>query len=279
MGLILPLSLKTQSTWRSGAGGGGAYRASAVHFDGTSLLKRTGLIGTPGPKFTASGWMRSQYDGNTSRTFITLFQANGTDTGAQGIGGSTVFVDTGVTKDLLVSALETTEFESPGVPYGAGWSWFKSSLGFQNDVWYHFLVSVDTSVTPAIKKFYLNGVSVALDLNFNDGLPVPMTLDFFNRTFYVNDWKIAGGTQPAIQDMADVWISTEFLDIDDAAVRAKFIAAGKPVSLGSTGQLPSGRTPEICFSGDASGFVTNRGTGGAFTLVGSVTDVGSSPSD
>jgi hypothetical protein len=54
---------------------------------------------------------------------------------------------------------------------------------------------------------------------------------------------------------------------------------GKPVNLGTNGQTPTGTIPAMFFSGDASGFPTNQGTGGAFTLTGSLTNASTSPSD
>jgi len=64
------------------------------------------------------------------------------------------------------------------------------------------------------------------------------------------------------------------------ANRRKFIdAIGKPVFLGSDGSLPTGVAPAMFFSGDSTAFATNRGTGGPFTLTGSLTNASTSPSD
>jgi hypothetical protein len=51
------------------------------------------------------------------------------------------------------------------------------------------------------------------------------------------------------------------------------------VNLGSDCSTPTGTGPAVCFSGNASTFGTNKGTGGAFTTTGTLTDADTSPSD
>ena len=55
-----------------------------------------------------------------------------------------------------------------------------------------------------------------------------------------------------------------FFDFSIASERAKFDLG----TLGSTGQNPTGSTPDMYFEGDQAAFPTNKGTAGAFTLVG-----------
>lgn len=57
------------------------------------------------------------------------------------------------------------------------------------------------------------------------------------------------------------------------SVYAKFIVAGVPANPSG---FPAGA--ELLFSGNAAGFVTNQGTGGTFTLTGTLTDADTSPS-
>jgi hypothetical protein len=67
--------------------------------------------------------------------------------------------------------------------------------------------------------------------------------------------------------------------ISPATIAKFFSAAGKPVALGADGSTPTGTAPRIFFSGDNSSFATNKGTGGSFTLTGSLTNASTSPSD
>ena len=85
--------------------------------------------------------------------------------------------------------------------------------------------------------------------------------------------------------MADLWIAPGVSLLDNngyipEATRRKFISAnGKPVDLGSDCSAPTGTAPAVCFSGDATTFGTNKGTGGTFTLTGTLTDASTSPSN
>lgn len=260
----------------------GIYTAQAVAFDGATLLKRTGLVGTPGGSYTLSLWARSRYDGASNRPVFSFFQANGTDTGAQGIGGTTLWVtpDEVTEQPLFMSSLETQDDEF-GI-YSAGVSKWKPGIGpALGNSWHHFLARADYSEGgPNISELYIDDVVVAMQNNYDDGVN-PMILNFFERTFYMPDWMIVAGTQPPKQDMADVWIAPGVsLDLSVDANRRKFIsAAGKPVDLGANGELPTGSPPTIFFSGDKDAFPVNKGTGGAFTLVGALTDADSRPSD
>lgn len=85
-------------------------------------------------------------------------------------------------------------------------------------------------------------------------------------------------------DVAELyWAPGQYLDISNAANRAKFISGGKPVDMGSDGSTPTGTAPILYLSvrpGDAAAdFVTNRGSGGGMTLTGTLAIAATSPSD
>jgi hypothetical protein len=80
-------------------------------------------------------------------------------------------------------------------------------------------------------------------------------------------------------DMANLlfWAGL-YTDLTSPASIPLFInGLGKPVdpatAIGSLG------TPTCAFIGDAAAFVTNQGSGGTFTVTGTITDAGTSPSD
>jgi hypothetical protein len=85
--------------------------------------------------------------------------------------------------------------------------------------------------------------------------------------------------------LAEFWLAPgTYLDLTTAANIALFRGAdGKPVDLGADGSLPTGSAPLIylsCRPGDAaSAFATNRGTGGDFTITGSLDVASTNPSD
>lgn len=238
-----------------------AYVAQAVSFDGASLLYKTGLVGTPSSLLTASCWFNCRTATYTNRTKFTLFQANAADWDTKP-GGTTIFLDGNAGKFFVYPRDSTGD---------------NGRLAFATDTtsineWHHLLCSIDVSSGYAI-QYYLDDAPIALSESFTDGV-TPFDIDLFEQTITINDWKVSGSTQPAIQDMADVWIASGVaLDFSDVANRRKFRDAdGLPVSLGSDGSTPTGTAPTMFFSGDASAFATNKGTGGAFTLVGTLAD-------
>ncbi len=87
-----------------------------------------------------------------------------------------------------------------------------------------------------------------------------------------SDWWIGAdnaGTNIGEITMADFWFDDTYLDPTDADNLAKFItAAGGPVDLGGSGELPTGSAPLIFLQGPAASFATNKGTGGNFSVSG-----------
>jgi hypothetical protein len=81
--------------------------------------------------------------------------------------------------------------------------------------------------------------------------------------------------------LAEVYINlAEYVDLSVEANRRKFISsAGKPVNLGASGSVPTGTAPIMYFKGPASAFPTNLGTGGNFTVTGTLTDGSTNPTD
>lgn len=242
-----------------------AYNASAVRFDGLSLLRRNGLIGQPSGKYLASAWIRPRWiEGETGRVRACLFQASGNDQGTT--AGSTVYFEP-TTPNLFLYAKQDDL---------NGTLWYRPDFVMPSLVWHHWLVHVDVTVNPPIKQFYLNDVPISFLVSFQDGTHPYQTLDLLQNTFYMPDWMVAGRVDPPKQDMADVWIGYgQSLDLSIAANRRKFRSAdGRPVSLGRQGRAPTGKRPTIFFSGGADEFASNRGTGGSFSLVGSLSTVG-----
>ncbi len=125
-------------------------------------------------------------------------------------------------------------------------------------LWHHILASWILGATTT--HLYLDGVDDNNESTVLDG-----ELDYTRPT-----WNIAG---PAAIDgaLSEFYFNTaEYLDLSVEANREKFISpAGKPVSLGADGSLPTGTAPIIYLpDGDAS---DNKGTGENFVAQGSPT--------
>jgi len=81
-----------------------------------------------------------------------------------------------------------------------------------------------------------------------------------------------------MESMSDVqvWLG-QYIDPTVPGNLDKFIADGRPVDP-AVAEAAFGQ-PAILFSGDSSNFVTNQGTDGPFTLVGTLTNSDTSPSN
>lgn len=143
--------------------------------------------------------------------------------------------------------------------------------------WLHVLSSWDVNVpTYAI---YVNDV---LDTPAPTGSP-GAALDLTEGNVWVGcNFNQLARMNGAIADL--YFAPGQYLDFSLVSNRRKFISAsGKPVHLGTNGSLPTGTAPIMYHhidDGEAvANFATNRGTGGNFTITGTLDTASSSPSD
>jgi hypothetical protein len=142
--------------------------------------------------------------------------------------------------------------------------------------WNHFFASVDLNHGAGAKLGNLlwNGADVKYAPSTQD------TNAAFNIPFNGKPFGIpansAGLGAGSIISYCDVWIAPGvYLATTDVT---KFrTVGGAPVDLGANGQIPTGTAPAYFFTGDATTFATNMGTGGAVTQVGSMTSVSGPP--
>ena len=144
--------------------------------------------------------------------------------------------------------------------------------------WLHILSSWNLAV-PGASHLYINDVSDKSATTFTDD-----TIDYTHT-----DWGI--GATPSTGGgkwngcLAELYFAPgQYLDFSLAYNRRKFIStSGKPVYLGADGSVPTGTAP-IVYQRVADGaavatFATNLGTGGNFSITGTL-DLGSTnPSD
>lgn len=149
-----------------------------------------------------------------------------------------------------------------------------------SSTWLHFLISWDLSITTA--HLYVNDSS---DLTSST-----LTNDTINYTGGTSEWWFAvnsGGFPATLINgcFAEMYFApNQYLDFSIESNRRKFISAsGKPMFLGTNGLLPTGTSPLIYFhldNGEATAnFATNRGTGGDFSITGTLSTASTSPSD
>lgn len=144
--------------------------------------------------------------------------------------------------------------------------------------WVHLLASWDLAITTS--HLYINDVS---------DKHVSSTQNNETLVYTHTQWRV-GSDSAAVGSLfngaiADLYFAPgQYLDFSQVSNRRKFISAsGKPVHLGTTGALPTGTAPIMYHhldNGEAvANFATNRGTGGNFTITGTLDTASSSPSD
>ncbi|KKM23784.1 hypothetical protein LCGC14_1611660 [marine sediment metagenome] len=161
------------------------------------------------------------------------------------------------------------KFAVVGRPTGASASPIlnMSSIGTSTtaDVWVHAMASWDLGAGP-IAQMYINNVEDrAVSITATDN-----TIDysFGDTAIGARSWTAGAFWNGCL---GELYFTNEFLDLDTASNREKFISGGLPVDLtggGDAGALPTSTAPILYFSGDSAAFPTNLGTGGSFSVEG-----------
>ena len=232
---------------------GSRYSPPAVAFDGSTYLTRggglTGAVDTN--KMILSFWFKMTGNNGLSSNILTADDggvppfSGAYRTSANLMRG----VASGLTQmNYVITTATYTTTSNPG--------------------WHHFLSSVFTDGGANHSQFYVDGAQV-----------VNTTAATTTIKHTCADWAIGTlvdtlGTDNYHGYLAQLYLNTtEFVDISNAANRAKFYNNG-PVYFGSNGSLPTGTQPIIYSNNPAASFGTNLGSGGNFSVTaGSLTDV------
>ena len=229
-------------------------------FDGTNdyMTRGGGLGGAADNKSGIfSAWVR--LDGGNGAEMEILDAGNSVSDGVRFLRGSTdkfQMVAFNAAGTLLVNI-------APAGTYQAG------------SEWRHILASWNLA-TP-IATMYISDGDLA------SGAPTDDTIDYTE-----SDWSIGANVSGGNKfngAVAELYFAPgQYLDFSLVANRRKFISAsGKPVHLGAAGALPTAIAPLVyqhLDDGEAvANFATNRGTGGNFTITGTLDTGSTSPSD
>lgn len=234
--------------------------ADGADFDGTNdyMTRGAGLTGAVDSKSgILSVWVRIDA--------VTVSSLQPVLTGVTSVGGATdrfyAYVDAAETFGISVKNAAGTEIlgiDAPSVTFAVGG-------------WYHVLVSWDLN-TGGARSLYINDVSSVRQITF--------TNDIIDYT--LGDWGVgalANGSVKFNGAIAELYFAPgQYLDFSVEANRRKFITArGLPVDLGLTGLGPTGVQPLVYLSnrnGEAvANFATNKGSGGNFTITGTLDQV------
>jgi len=242
-----------------GAAAGLSTRATtgAVQFDGSTHLERgADLTGNANSDFcTFSFWGRyddDDNDDNDTHIFSTAALRFRIRNSANGVN---------------VEAKHTSPaFGSADCQYGS------SGMHTENEKWHHYCGTVDTNANSNC-NFFVDDVK---DVNYAQDADGSYTIGFVQSNHAIGG-KPGSSANKIKMSIYEYWIGIGVnLQMDTTSNRRKFINADlTPVSLGSDGSTPTGTAPLIYMSGGPSEFVTNKGSGGNFSVTsGALIDVG-----
>lgn len=232
----------------------------AVEFDGTNdyMLRGAGLTGAADSKSGIfSAWIRLDGDSTNMEIIVSAtFQFQ-------------VYYDATDDK-FFVYGYDSTSATAlelyTGNTYNAGATWL------------HLLFSWD--VATAARHGYVNDVS---DLDAGSG-STDLAIDYTET-----NWGIGADTDSSSGKLdgclAELYFAPgQYLDLSVEFNRRKFIASdGKPAYLGPDGSAPTGTAPLVYLHLDPAetpaNFAANHGSGGNFSVTGTLTAASTSPSD
>lgn len=254
------------------------YSASAVNFDGAAQLGvSTSLVGVAASSSCCgSFWIKID---TSASMFSNLTVLNQTEV----FTGPTTRYPINVVPIVGSSECNISIYVAPAEAALIGTDVFAVTTavdGLVKGVWTNVLFSIDTNAATSSKtmQIYFNDVAQSF-LSTNDPIG-PFDIGFANSgTNSVTVGAADSLVNPYLGDMADFWFAPGvFIDFSVEANRRKFIdAVGRPVDLGTDGSIPTGTAPAIFFTGNASTFGTNVGTGGTFATTGTLTNATTAP--
>lgn len=144
--------------------------------------------------------------------------------------------------------------------------------------WAHMLVTWDLSLVGGVDeeksiRIFIDGEELASGLEVYDA-----PYDNIDWNTWVWDTEIGTSIHGGLAEI--YFAPSAWLDLDVSANVEKFRSvAGKPVSLGTTGELPTGSIPHLYLTGPVAAELINKATGSTFYMLGIVVDDEWSPSD
>lgn len=234
-------------------GGGVAFTPNGLNFynggAGNNYLISSSLTGVvDGPLGSLSIWAR-------------IDAASGTDAWIKGTNASQKFflLRNGSDNSLILEVLS-----SGGLQYLVQ----SNANAITDNTWHHILASWDTNHSPGSAKlgnFYLDDVSIKISV-VADNAAFNVNYTAENPVFPRNDVN-------AQIALSEIWYAPgQYIDFSNATNRAKFSAGGHPISLGADGSTPTGAAPAVYLHNAAATAGTNSGTGGNFTIQGTIMD-------
>lgn len=234
-----------------------SYHADAVHFDGSTYLHLASALSglTDSPQFLLSFWAKFGASGSANVGIAATYPNNSWNP----------YVD--LDNDLFKMQAADYQFNDFIIP--------TANAAVKGQGWQNYIVSINTNFDDPDKivQIVLNG---SASLNYTPGAVPAFTIGYDDETdCYVGT---SGYGDTVTCDLADLQFWVGISPTLNAGNIAKFIdGGGKPVDPAVA--VAAFGSPVLLFSGDATTFATNQGTGGTFSVTGTLTNASTSPSD
>ncbi len=219
------------------------YTATATHFDSGDYLSKTGGISASNAKtglisfwskFTGGDATTQDILGNPGTDFR-LYKTNLNTIRIQSYDAAEAQVCIQMTSDATITADST---------------------------WHHIIIAWDTSDAAKCK----------LAVDGTIGVTINNRVDL-NCDYVTSPWDFSSAANPLAADISEFYFGAgQWLDLTTSSNVQRFRStAGAPVSLGANGSTPTGTQPNIYLANPYNTFQTNLGTGGDFTVTGTLT--------
>lgn len=222
--------------------------ASAYNGSNTYATRAADLTGiADGKQFIFSTWIRLSGGDGAQQVLFSISDGTASFQVARATTNRFQMVLRNAAGTLLANASSTSTFVA-----GATWR--------------HVLISADTAVASGLRMYIT-------DVLENTTTPTNDTIDFTRGQ--VSYGGTIAGASVVNGCLSETFFHTSYLDLTQTANRRKFISAtGQPVPLGD-GSLPLGVAP-LVYAPNGN-LAVNRGTGGNFTVNGTVGNCTSRP--
>lgn len=242
-----------------GFGRSGSIPVNAVDFDAATYLTRgADLDGvSDSPLCLFSCWFRLDAGDGT----LLYFFSNDTNEGF-----CTVFRDTD-------NKFKANFYDATGA---LSYKLESSGTVVTGSAWRHIAVSVDTNFAAGNKlgKMYIDGADVTV---VAADAAIAFNIAFSSATTNFGAMASTAGNGKWNGCIAEYYLAPmQYLAL--ATNIGKFYSAGRPVSLGGNGSVPTGTPPAVYFNTEAASYGSNAGTGGNYSVTaGSVAGCSSAP--
>lgn len=228
----------------------------AVQFDGSTYIQRgADLTGNSDSSvITFSYWYRYDHATQNQNNTTTIYASEGSKVKFPNAANG-----------IQVECRNTSGVRTVDTIYGS------SSIYSDTTKWHHACGTIDGG-SSANTNFFIDDTNVT-GYRFGSFNGSAFDLTRSNHTIGAK----ANGTTPIVMSLYEFWFGLGiFLNVNTTSNRRKFINADlTPVGLGSDGSTPTGTAPKIYLSGAPSDFITNKGSGGNFSVIaGALIDVG-----